>query len=123
MALTWEWNRKIGESVHEDDKGRRFTLSLYEGNALLITLYEYKNENDEEMYNVNDFWVDPEHARRCLGLTKGYDNIYERSYDKIVNFTFYTDMIATSTLKKLIDLITRGLPNVPILILPHNPVR
>ena len=124
MALTWEWNRKIGESVHEDTtQGKRFTMSLYEGNALLITLYEYKNEDGEEMYNMHDFWIDKEHAKNVLGLNKGHKNLYmcHADYDKIVNFTFYRDKVSPNTLKTLLDLIGKGLPDVPILILPHNP--
>ena len=47
MALNWNWKDKCGELVVVQERNgepHEFTLSLYEGNALLIMLYEYKNK-------------------------------------------------------------------------------
>ena len=72
MALNWKWENKIGEATM-DVTGGKYTLSLYTGNADIIWLYEYE-ENGEKMYSLYSFWDDETHAKKCLGLTKGYDN-------------------------------------------------
>lgn len=79
MAIRWFWKEKCGEltfTQERDEKTYEYTLSLYEGNAFLIMLHEYKNEEDEEMYNMWGFWADKDHAKRCLGLAKDECNIY-----------------------------------------------
>ena len=40
MALKWEWENKLGE-IELEQNGNKFTLSVYQGNALMIILYEY----------------------------------------------------------------------------------
>lgn len=81
MALTWEWNRKIGEAVFDelylDDPTKEVTVSLYEGNAFLIFIHKYKDKNtDENMYTLFSFFADKTHMNRCLGLEKGSENIF-----------------------------------------------
>lgn len=71
MALHWDFKKKIGMITI---KGKEF--NLYEGNAFLIMLHEYE-ENGEQWWQMYSFWVDKEHARRCLGLAKGTQNIHE----------------------------------------------
>ena len=43
MALNWSWNGKCGEAVFEQ-RGKEFTVNLYQGNAYLIFLYEHKDK-------------------------------------------------------------------------------
>ena len=78
MALNWLWSDKFGELEIEqkfDDKTEEWKLCLYEGNALLIMLYEYE-ENGHGMYTMWNFFDDKTHMKRCLGLEKGYGNIF-----------------------------------------------
>ena len=91
MALRWDWKNKIGEVVIncvwcEDGKHKRkdVTYSLYQGNAYMICIYEYK-EDGEDMYNLRWFWADKEHMKNMLGLNpkKGYsENCHEDEYHK-----------------------------------------
>lgn len=80
MALNWNFNDKIGElylhydSPHAPDDSGDFTYSLYQGNALLIVVAEYKDEQDRDLYAVTNFFLDKEHMKNVLGLNprKGY---------------------------------------------------
>lgn len=93
MALNWLWSEKCGEievvQMHPDEEDRRFTLSLYKGNAYLIMLHEYNDEKTgEDMYSMFSFFSDKDHAKNCLGIAKGkarWDdgrNIFDTPYQK-----------------------------------------
>lgn len=81
MALNWSWSEKCGEAVFEQ-RGKEFTVNLYQGNAYLIFIYEYE-EDGNDMYNLFTFWADKVHAKRCLGLEKGYENLYNDERDQL----------------------------------------
>ena len=76
MSLNWQWNQKCGTATFYDNwTEKEFTVSLYEGNAYLIFISEW-TENERNMYNLYSFWADKEHMNNCLGLSKGYkDNL------------------------------------------------
>ena len=75
MALVWDWNKKIGEA--EIARGEeRFTVNLYQGNAFLIMLYEYTDNDGKEKYSMYSFFADEYHAKNCFGLSKGSSNIF-----------------------------------------------
>lgn len=81
MALQWHWDKKIGKAVFDglylNDPTKEVTINLYEGNALLIMINEYKNkETGNDMYDLFGFFSDKTHMNKCLGLEKGYTNIY-----------------------------------------------
>lgn len=93
MALYWNWSDKCGEiegvQMYPDEGVRKFTLSLYKGNAYLIMIYQYKDEKTgEDMYNLHSFFTDKDHAKNCLGITKGKTrvndtgNIFDTPYQK-----------------------------------------
>lgn len=87
MALRWDWKEKIGELTIkqksiEDGKEvwNRFKIHLYEGNALLIMLYDYKlTGSNEKMYDLWSFWSDKTHAKRMLGLDKRWKDTYGKN--------------------------------------------
>lgn len=94
MALQWYWKNKCGEAtfratIDMDKKEYRdYTVNLYEGNAYLIFIHEYK-EDDRDMYNLKGFFSDKVHMKRCLGIDSKYketygDNMYDKEYDKLV---------------------------------------
>lgn len=76
MAVQWNWNDKVGEAtLYSERQKKEFTLNLYQGNAYLIFIHEYK-EDGNDMYNVYSFFVDKAHAKRMLGLEKGESNAF-----------------------------------------------
>ena len=107
MALQWDWKEKCGTAtlVQNDADGakRKFTLSLYTGNAFLIILHEFE-EDGVNKYNLYSFWSDKDHMKNCLGLNKkqGFDsNLYEQEHQYISKFRInktkcrhYADIIA-----------------------------
>lgn len=76
----WEWSKRIG---YVDVKSKNYgvcRLNLYQGNGYLIFINEDFPDNK---YQVMTFWADEQHAKNCLGLTKGYDNIYTGIWDEM----------------------------------------
>ena len=75
MALNWLWSEKCGEAVivqeYKNCAPKTYILNLYVGNAYLIFIAEWTDkETGRDMYNVANFWVDKDHMKRCLGLSK-----------------------------------------------------
>ena len=111
MALNWYWEDKIGEAeIFNYDKV--VTYQLYQGNAFLIILYEYTDEEGNDMYQMSGFFTDEAHAKRCLGLVKDTDNIYNTEYHKLqkirLNKTKY------SNTKKLVDMLIKAFDDITI---------
>lgn len=84
MALQWSFKERIGELTIEqrDEHGewKDYEIRLYEGNAYLIMLWENDKKNTYSMYS---FFADKDHAKRCLGLAKGYtENIFNKKCEK-----------------------------------------
>ena len=59
MSIRWDWKNKIGELDIQQGE-RTFTMSLYEGNALLIILYE-----TGDTYRMHQFFADKDHFKNC----------------------------------------------------------
>ena len=68
--LKWDFTKRIGYCEFKYN-GERQHWGIYQGNAFAIMCWE----NDTQ-YQVMTFWADEQHAKNCLGLAKGYDNIY-----------------------------------------------
>ena len=78
MALNWQWNEKIGEcTLVQELHGEReeFPISIFKGNAFAIFIHQYE-ENGEKYWNMNNFFVDKEHAKRMFGIDKAYKETY-----------------------------------------------
>ena len=85
MALNWKWDEKCGEAVIQQGE-KEFTVNLYQGNAFLIFIHQYTDDEGQEMYNLYTFFLDKEHMKNCLGLNKknGYgDNIFTDGRDRL----------------------------------------
>jgi hypothetical protein len=83
MSLNWNWDKKIGEltwkyRLSKDEEWKRTQIDLYEGNAFLIMINEYK-EDGKEMYTLWSFWADETHAKRMLGLDKKWKDTYGKN--------------------------------------------
>lgn len=71
MSLNWQWKEDyMGHAVMENGN----TVNLYNGNALVIALYE-----TEETYSLAWFAGDKEHMKNMLGLNKKYstENVFK----------------------------------------------
>lgn len=64
MAITWDWNNKIGELQIKQEENE-FTISVYQGNALAIFIHEFTNSEGVKQYSMYQFFCDKEHFRRC----------------------------------------------------------
>ncbi len=123
MSLNWRWEDKIGEivvkqygHVGDETSAKEFTLSLYEGNALLIMLNEFKNENGEDVWNMFSFFVDKPHAKRCLGLQKNGDgelvNIFDEDWQKCLKIRI--NKRKSHNWKDIITLFSQAFDNLTI---------
>lgn len=94
MALNWTWSEKVGTMLVQGTNGKGETIdetwTLYNGNALLIMLHEFR-EGDEDMWEMRSFFVDKPHMNNMLGLTKGYTNTFDTDYTKLLKLTLYKD--------------------------------
>lgn len=125
MAYNWDWNRKGGTFTYND-----YTYNFYVGNGFMIVIDEFTVTEEraekcgvddnlkvgEEAYRVVWFFIDKDHAKRCLGVLKGYDNMFEGLVQKIV---IYKDNC--HNWKDIVDLFTKTQPNIVIEIHPHAP--
>ena len=59
MAITWKWDEQIGE-LDIMQSGKKFTLNVYTGNAMIIFLHE--TQKTWSMYN---FFTDRKHFINC----------------------------------------------------------
>lgn len=117
MALYWEWKDKVGEAVFFNTQtNKEYTISLYKGNAFLIFINEYKetDEKGEEhnMYNLHSFFCDEAHGKRCLGLVKGTDNMFNDDYCRLTKIRLNKDKYPYT--KKLVDMLVKAFDEITI---------
>lgn len=115
MALNWSWKEKCGEAVLKqtlNDTEKEFTLHLYQGNAYLIFVNEWE-EDGKDMYDVWSFWVDKDHAKNCLGISKGdYHNIYTDGWQTITKFRLNKDKM--NHFADIVSMIAKAFDNIDI---------
>lgn len=123
MAYNWDFNYKGGEFTYNGK-----TYNFYQGNGFMIILDEFKMTKDrlrtvddtaeegDECYRVMWFFIDKDHAKRCLGIGKGNYDMFEGLVEKI---TIYKNHC--TNWKDIIDLFTKTQPNIVIEILPKDP--
>lgn len=104
MAIQWNWNEKIGELLIRQ-KDQEFTLSIYQGNALAIFLYEFTDEKDGTgRYNMYQFFGDKEHFKNC---TKNKEWNYAEEWVRITMNKVPTDfwIILKDLAKRGVEII------------------
>lgn len=119
--LLWEFDKKIGQATITRN-GEEMPVYLYQGNAFLIMLFEWHNdEMNTDRYNLYNFFADEEHCKRCFGLAKGYnsENIFAED-NEITSIELWTDKVSPSYVKKFAPLFVQGMPTVTI-TLTHSP--
>lgn len=89
MSVNWSWKEKIGamyiKQLNKEVGDFKFKVNIYHANCLGALIYDYKDEETkEDMYRFWGFWNDIEHLKNCLGLKKGYDNIYNDNGYQVV---------------------------------------
>lgn len=114
--LRWDRNDKIGEAdiiqrIHGEETP--FTLNLYNGNALLISEYEYDDtETGERMCQLQWFFGDEEHMKNMLGLNprKGFgENV-------LTEITELRLSKKCKDLEKIVKAFTKAFDNITIKI-------
>ena len=112
MALYWDWDKKIGTiDIFNYDEVR--TYQLYQGNAFLIMLYEFE-EDGREKYTMHSFFVDKDHAKRMLGLTKDAEegNIFNTKYEQIRKIRL--NKAKYKYTQALVDMLLKAFDNIEI---------
>lgn len=111
MAYNWDFNKKAGTITFDG-----VTRNFYKGNGFMIVLDEWKDEKTaEDLYHVVWFFIDKQHAKRCLGLEKGSYDMFEGNVDKIVIYKDHCD-----NWKDIVDIFTKSQPNIVIEIHPKE---
>lgn len=99
MSVNWSWKELKGIITWKSEvDNKKYRVNLYQANCLGALIYEYKDqETNKNMYSFMGFWNDETHLKRCLGLTKNYDNKKENIYKdiilKIILNTYYKDSL------------------------------
>ena len=79
MAIRWDFNDDhMGKVIIEqqfEDKPERFTIDIYKGNCFAIFVHNFEQDG-KKMYNLYNFFMDKEHAKRMLGLDRKYSATY-----------------------------------------------
>ena len=119
IMLTWDWSKKCGELTatqkREDGTEKDFVLSMYEGNAFLIVLHEFVDDEGTERADLWSFWADEAHAKNCLGLNKkgGFtENIYCKPWEWVSAVRINKKM--HTRYEKLVSLLVRAFDNIKI---------
>lgn len=86
MSVNWSWKELKGIITWKSEvDNKKYRVNLYQANCLGALIYEYKDqETNKNMYSFMGFWNDETHLKRCLGLTKNYDNKKENIYKDII---------------------------------------
>lgn len=95
MALQWNWKDKMGKLTIRQ-KGKKFNVNIYSGNALAIFICEYK-QNDEEIYVLYDFFADKKH---CDNIIKNGKRLF--SDDEVVSIELNLFYKSAQTLLKIL---------------------
>ena len=106
MALNWKWNDKVGEMNIIDFTGEERAVSLYEGNAYIIMLNQWK-ENDEEYWSMYGFWNDEKDMKICLE---------QKGTDTIIGFSFDKKKLKKTKLRKMVSTIVDTFDEITIKI-------
>ena len=111
MAVEWKWDCKQGEIYHD-----KWVMDIYGGNAMLIAMYRTDKDGVYQMPPI--FFNDKTHAKRMLGLAKGFDDIFEGNIDKIV---LYRDKWDKKPFKDIVELFAEAYDDIEIIIKKEAP--
>lgn len=96
MAVIVNWNEKCGEATFKNEEGKTYTFDLYVGNCFFVMIHEFINEDGEKERQLDSFFVDEGHMKRCLD-----NGIYNRDYCRLIKIRlnkakcrYYKEIIA-----------------------------
>lgn len=95
MALQWNWKDKMGKLTIRQ-KGKKYNVNIYSGNALAIFICEYK-QNDEEIYVIYNFFADKKH---CDNIIKNHKRLFFD--DEVVSIELNLFYRSAQTLLKIL---------------------
>ena len=116
MALHWDFRFKAG-TVTEKNGDKTATFNFYVGNAFMIVTHEFVDDDGVEKYDMRWFFVGVDHAKNCLGLSKGHDNMF--GADGITSLTIYRDNCYCW--KDIVKLFTKAFPDITITLYATEP--
>ena len=111
MALRWDWKAKAGQVTIIDREKKEHTANWWEGNGLMIVLNEW-DENGETYWSMGWFFVDEEHAKNCLGLTKDHTNMWTDEGSCISELTINRKYCYKW--EKLVKIMIKAFPDIKI---------
>lgn len=109
MALTWDWKDKTGYVTMKVGE-KMYDYPMYKCNALMMWLGKQKIDG-EDSYFLAGMFADVKHMNRCLGLVKGYKNLFEGRYSDIVKITMLGD---TPYKNEIIKAFFKAFKNITI---------
>ena len=98
MSVNWSWKHKLGEVTLEqkkiDGKVYKYKINMYSANCLCALIYDFKEKDQEtgkmkNMYQFYTYFGDIKHLKRCLGLTKEYEDNLCSDFKKVRINTYY----------------------------------
>lgn len=111
MALTWDWNKRIGRARFWNGN-EEVILNLYQGNAFLIFMKEFY-VGGARNYELWSFFADKKHAKNCLGLDKEWNrNIFSDGGALLHYIEINTREYAYT--KDLVQLLTKAYKEITI---------
>ena len=102
MAITWDWNTKIGTIEERYEDGSSYVYSCYGGgNCPMVTLAEWEQDG-KEWHSLHGFIGDKQHLENCLK-----DDLYRN----VVSVTLYSSVMDSKDLKMVVTLLIKyGVP-------------
>lgn len=80
-------------------KGKKFNVNIYSGNALAIFICEYK-QNDEEIYVMYNFFADKKH---CDNIIKNHKRLFFDDEVVSIELNLFYKKSAQTLLKILVE--------------------
>ncbi len=117
MSVNWNWDDRFGtmymKQMHEGEEDREVEVSLYNGNCMMVMLHEFKDKDSgEDMYDFWGFFCDKEHAKNCLGLARGHNNIYNTPYETVTKIVL--NKKKCRYFKEIVELFTKAFDDIVI---------
>lgn len=95
MALQWNRKDKMGKLTIRQ-KGKKFNVNIYSGNALAVFVYEY-TDGGKEIYSLYDFFADKKH---CDNIIKNHKRLFFD--DEVVSIELNLFYKSAQTLLKIL---------------------
>lgn len=124
MALNWDWKESCGTLTVSNRKRNKdgwtdewedMEVKLYQGNAWLIMLHEWKEDN-EDYWEMFSFFVDEAHMKNCLGLSEGHENMFlsHEKWQKLKKLSLIKDKNRYTN--KIVKAFKKAIPELEVVV-------